>query len=53
MRRVAWCVKIGSDSGLFAAWLEEHAARELYPGPTTRLTAEPPDGAVLRIEPGG
>src|ERR1044071_4781962 len=27
----AWCVKIGSDSGLFAAWLEERAARELYP----------------------
>src|SRR6185295_7484747 len=26
----AWCVKIGSDSGLFAAWLEESAARELY-----------------------
>ena len=24
---VAWCVKIGSDSGLFAAWLEESAPR--------------------------
>src|SRR5262245_26052622 len=28
---VAWCVKIGSDSGLFAAWLDESGARELYP----------------------
>src|SRR5262245_33748879 len=27
---VAWCVKIGSDSGYFAAQLEESAARTLY-----------------------
>src|SRR3954465_13632760 len=29
---VAWCVKIGSDSGYFAGFLEDTAARGLYKG---------------------
>lgn len=28
---VGWCVMIGSDSGFYAAFLDERAARELYP----------------------
>ncbi len=28
---VAWCVMIGCDSGLFSGYLEDSAARELYP----------------------
>lgn len=28
---VSWCVKIGSDSGVFAAFMAEETARDLYP----------------------
>ncbi|HUL83005.1 MAG TPA: acyl-CoA dehydrogenase family protein [Gammaproteobacteria bacterium] len=50
---VAWCVKIGSDSGLFAAWLEESAARELY-ADLDFVTAgqAPPNGAALEVDGG-
>lgn len=27
----AWCAMIGSESGFFASYLDEHAARQLYP----------------------
>ena len=49
----AWCVKIGSDSGLFAAWLEERAARELYRD-LDYITAgqAPPNGRALEIDGG-
>jgi indole-3-acetate monooxygenase len=50
---VAWCVKIGSDSGLFAAWLEESAARELYPDIDFVTAGQaPPNGRALRVEGG-
>ncbi len=50
---VAWCVKIGSDSGLFAAWLEERAARELY-SDVDFVTAgqAPPNGRAVRVDGG-
>lgn len=50
---VAWAVKIGSDSGYFCAFLEERAARELYPS-LDRATAgqAPPNGRAVRV-PGG
>ena len=49
----AWCVKIGSDSGLFAAWLEEGAARELY-ADLDFVTAgqAPPNGRALKVDGG-
>lgn len=50
---VAWCVKIGSDSGLFAAWLEEGAARDLYPDIDFVTAGQaPPNGRALRVEGG-
>jgi indole-3-acetate monooxygenase len=50
---VSWVVKIGSDSGYFSAWLEEQAARELYPD-IDYVTAgqAPPNGRAVRV-PGG
>jgi indole-3-acetate monooxygenase len=50
---VAWCVKIGSDSGIFAAWLQERAARELY-ADLDFVTAgqAPPNGRAHRVEGG-
>jgi len=49
----AWCVKIGSDSGLFAAWLEERAAHELYRD-LDYVTAgqAPPNGRALEVDGG-
>jgi alkylation response protein AidB-like acyl-CoA dehydrogenase len=49
----AWCVKIGSDSGLFAAWLEERAAHELYRD-LDYITAgqAPPNGRALEVDGG-
>jgi alkylation response protein AidB-like acyl-CoA dehydrogenase len=50
---VAWCVKIGGDSGLFAAWLEESAARELYPDIDFVTAGQaPPNGRARRVEGG-
>jgi alkylation response protein AidB-like acyl-CoA dehydrogenase len=50
---VAWCVKIGSDSGLFAAWLKEPAARELY-SDLDFVTAgqAPPNGRAVKVDGG-
>src|SRR5262249_14921488 len=50
---VAWAVKIGSDSGYFCAFLQEGAARELYPS-IDYITAgqAPPNGRAIRV-PGG
>ena len=50
---VAWVVKIGSDSGYFCAFLEEKAARELYPSLDYSTAGQaPPNGRALRV-PGG
>lgn len=50
---VAWCVKIGSDSGLFVAWLEENAARQLYPGIDLVTAGQaPPNGRALEVDGG-
>ena len=50
---VAWCVKIGTDSGLFAAWLEESAARELYPDIDFVTAGQaPPNGRALKVDGG-
>ncbi len=50
---VAWCVKIGTDSGLFAAWLDEAAARELYPDIDFVTAGQaPPNGRALEVEGG-
>ena len=50
---VAWCVKIGSDSGLFAAWLDESAARELYPDLDFVTAGQaPPNGRAVVVEGG-
>jgi alkylation response protein AidB-like acyl-CoA dehydrogenase len=50
---VAWCVKIGSDSGLFAAWLDEPAARELYTDIDFVTAGQaPPNGRAEKVEGG-
>ncbi len=50
---VAWCVKIGSDSGLFAAWLKEAPARELYTDLDVVTAGQaPPNGRAVRVEGG-
>ena len=50
---VAWCVKIGTDSGLFAAWLTESAARELYPDIDFVTAGQaPPNGRALKVDGG-
>jgi alkylation response protein AidB-like acyl-CoA dehydrogenase len=50
---VAWCVKIGSDSGLFAMWLEESAARELYPDLDFVTAGQaPPNGRAEKVNGG-
>jgi alkylation response protein AidB-like acyl-CoA dehydrogenase len=50
---VGWCVMIGSDAGFYAAFLEEGAARALYPD-LDMVTAGmlQPAGRALRV-PGG
>jgi alkylation response protein AidB-like acyl-CoA dehydrogenase len=50
---VGWCVMIGSDAGFYSAFLEEGAARALYPD-LDRVTAGmlQPAGRALRV-PGG
>jgi alkylation response protein AidB-like acyl-CoA dehydrogenase len=50
---VAWAVKIGSDGGYFCAFLEESAARELYPSIDYATAGQaPPNGRAVRV-PGG
>jgi indole-3-acetate monooxygenase len=50
---VAWCVKIGSDSGLFAASLDEHGARELYPDLDLVTAGQaPPNGRATKVDGG-
>ena len=50
---VAWCVKIGSDSGYFAAQLEERAARTLYPDLDCVTAGQvPPNGLGERVDGG-
>jgi alkylation response protein AidB-like acyl-CoA dehydrogenase len=50
---VAWCVKIGSDSGLFAAWLTEPAARELYTDIDFVTAGQaPPNGRATKVDGG-
>ena len=47
---VAWCVKIGSDSGYFAGFLEDTAARALYKGLDTVIAGQvPPNGTAERV----
>ena len=50
---VGWCVMIGSDAGFYSAFLEEGAARALYPD-LDMVTAGmlQPAGRALRV-PGG
>jgi len=50
---VAWCVKIGSDSGYFAAQLPESAARTLYPDLDYVTAGQvPPNGLGERVDGG-
>jgi alkylation response protein AidB-like acyl-CoA dehydrogenase len=50
---VAWAVKIGSDSGYFCAFLEEAAARELYPSIDYATAGQaPPNGRAVRASGG-
>jgi alkylation response protein AidB-like acyl-CoA dehydrogenase len=50
---VAWCAKIGSDSGYFAAQLDEQAARTLYPDLDCVTAGQvPPNGLGERVEGG-
>jgi indole-3-acetate monooxygenase len=50
---VAWCVKIGSDSGLFAAALAESGARELYPDLDFVTAGQaPPNGRAVKVDGG-
>ena len=50
---VGWCVMIGSDAGFYSAFLEERAARQLYPD-LDMVTAGmlQPAGRAVRV-PGG
>src|SRR5262249_27225461 len=49
----AWCVKIGSDSGLFAAWLSDRAAHELYPDIDLVTPGQaPPNGRAIGVDGG-
>ncbi len=50
---VAWCVKIGSDSGQFAARLAESGARELYPDLDFVTAGQaPPNGRATKVDGG-
>jgi alkylation response protein AidB-like acyl-CoA dehydrogenase len=50
---VAWCVKIGSDSGIFAAWLAEQPARALYTDLDFVTAGQaPPNGRARRTDGG-
>ena len=50
---VAWCAKIGSDSGYFAAQLHEDAARTLFPDLDYVTAGQvPPNGLGERVDGG-
>src|SRR5262245_17085217 len=50
---VGWCVKIGSDSGWYAAFLEDSAARTLFTDLDVVTAGQvPPNGRAERV-PGG
>ena len=50
---VAWCAKIGSDSGYFAAQLDEAAARTLFPDLDYVTAGQvPPNGLGERVDGG-
>ncbi|MFZ1991335.1 MAG: acyl-CoA dehydrogenase family protein [Alphaproteobacteria bacterium] len=50
---VAWATKINTDSGYFAAFLDEDAARELYPDIDMATAGQaPPNGRAVKA-PGG
>jgi alkylation response protein AidB-like acyl-CoA dehydrogenase len=50
---VAWCVKIGSDSGYFAAQLEEDVARTLFADLDSVTAGQvPPNGIGERVDGG-
>jgi len=50
---VAWCAKIGSDSGYFVAQLDEPAARTLYPDLDYVTAGQvPPNGLGERVDGG-
>jgi alkylation response protein AidB-like acyl-CoA dehydrogenase len=50
---VAWCVKIGSDSGYFAAALDEGAARSLFHDLDFIVAGQvPPNGLAERVDGG-
>ncbi|WP_438306878.1 acyl-CoA dehydrogenase family protein (plasmid) [Streptomyces sp. HUAS TT11] len=49
----AWCAMVGMDSGLFAHYMAEDAAREMFPSlDTITAGAIPPKGRAERV-PGG
>ena len=48
---VAWCVKIGSDSGYYAALLDDAAARTIYKDLDDVTAGQvPPNGTAARLE---
>ena len=50
---VAWCVKIGSDSGYYATWLDPSVARIVFPSLDCVTAGQvPPNGKAERV-PGG
>jgi alkylation response protein AidB-like acyl-CoA dehydrogenase len=50
---VAWCVMIGCDSGLFSGYLDDAAARELYPRLDMATAGmAPPVGRADRVDGG-
>ena len=50
---VAWCVMIGSDSGLYSSWLEDAVAREMYTKlDTVQAGWVYPVGKAVRVEGG-
>jgi len=50
---VAWCVKIGSDTGYYAAMLEEATARALFPSVACITAGQvPPNGRAERVDGG-
>jgi alkylation response protein AidB-like acyl-CoA dehydrogenase len=50
---VAWCVKIGSDSGYYAALLEDGAAATLFPRLDCVTAGQvPPNGKAERVDGG-
>jgi len=50
---VSWCVKIGSDTGVFAAFLPELGARALFPRPDMIMAGQAtPNGRAVKVDGG-